>query len=381
MKSRILIVDDSPTDLKVLGNVLHEEYAVSMAVNGQQAMDLVVRECPDLVLLDIIMPGMDGFAVIEALRAEPATRGIPVIFLTVVDALEEKVRGFGCGAVDYILKPFEPLEVRARVKTHVALSRARKQLAEQNERLQQAARLREEVEALYRHDLKNPLGSILGGCDLLLLGGELSKQQRETLAIVQKAGLTMLDIINRYFDLFRIEQGFYALRPVAIDIIQILRRVVKDMSGRTRGRDLTVLLEYQGEICPPESELQLMVRGEEMLCYSMFANLFKNALEASTAGNVVTLSVSDDDCCQVAITNQGEVPEKIRQTFFEKYVSAEKEHGTGLGTYSARKIAELLSGSIRLDTSIAGKTVVLVRLPLWRDGGEIPCLERKKLSE
>jgi formate hydrogenlyase transcriptional activator len=140
--SRILVVDDTPNDVTLLEDMLTARgYQVATATNGAEALARLANEAPDLILLDVIMPGLDGFEVSERLRADGATRDIPVIFLTALEGTLDKVRAFSAGAVDYITKPFRSEELLARVRTHLALREAHRSLEEQN------ARLREEIEA------------------------------------------------------------------------------------------------------------------------------------------------------------------------------------------------------------------------------------------
>ena len=140
--SRILVVDDTPNNVTLLEDMLTARgYQVATATNGAEALARLAEEAPDLILLDVIMPGLDGFEVSERLRADGATRDIPVIFLTALEGTLDKVRAFSAGAVDYITKPFRSEELLARVRTHLALREARRSLEEQN------ARLREEIEA------------------------------------------------------------------------------------------------------------------------------------------------------------------------------------------------------------------------------------------
>jgi DNA-binding NtrC family response regulator len=139
---RILVVDDAPANLRLLADLLTVHgHEVSTAASGAEALERIAKIEPDLILLDVMMPALDGFAVCDRLKAEPATHDIPVIFITALNETDDKVRAFSTGGVDYVTKPFEPRELLARVGTHLALRAARRELAEQN------ARLREEIEA------------------------------------------------------------------------------------------------------------------------------------------------------------------------------------------------------------------------------------------
>ncbi len=140
-KKIVLVVDDAPANIRVVNEILHDTYAVRVATNGAKALELAAgKPGPDLILLDVVMPGMDGYEVCTRLKADPATRDIPVIFLTGQTEITDETRGFEVGAVDYIHKPFSPAVVAARVQTHLALRETREQLA------RQLAEIREELE-------------------------------------------------------------------------------------------------------------------------------------------------------------------------------------------------------------------------------------------
>ena len=144
-KPKVLIVDDTPENIQILMGTLKDQYAIVAAINGEKALKMAVAEPrPDLILLDIMMPGMDGFEVCSRLKSDPETRDIPVIFLSALDDTANKVKGFATGAVDYISKPFQPEEVHVRVNTHLTMSLLKQNLAEKNNELRIYAELLEE---------------------------------------------------------------------------------------------------------------------------------------------------------------------------------------------------------------------------------------------
>lgn len=138
----VLIVDDTETNIDILLETLGEDYEVAVAMDGPSALEFATAQQPDLILLDIIMPDMDGYEVCRRLKADPDTVDIPVIFLTAMTDVADKARGFAVGAVDYVTKPFEPLEIEARVRTHLSLRLARQALARQNEILERKVKER-----------------------------------------------------------------------------------------------------------------------------------------------------------------------------------------------------------------------------------------------
>lgn len=131
-QSRILIVDDEKTNIDILVHLLYEHYEIIVATDGVEALDLVWEKSPDLILLDIMMPFMDGYEVLKNLKENPKTEAIPVILLSALREVENKAKGFKLGAVDYVTKPFNEEEVRVRVNTHISLAKSKKALSLQN---------------------------------------------------------------------------------------------------------------------------------------------------------------------------------------------------------------------------------------------------------
>jgi signal transduction histidine kinase len=318
---------------------------------------------PDLILLDIVMPDMDGYEVCRRLKANEKSRDIPVIFITAKGEVEDEAHGFEVGAVDYITKPVSPPIVTARVRTHLELKRARENLKKQNQELIEAARLREDVERITRHDLKNPLSLIIGFPQVLIETAEnLSEKQVKYLKRIEEAGYRMLNMINLSLNLFKMERGIYELQPNPVNLVQVIRKITVELHALAQTRDLSLDVLLYGN--PAGDEDTFFVQGEELLCYSMLANLIKNALEAAPKGECVTVAFDNEEMAVIRIHNNGTVPEEIRDKFFEKYVtSGKKMKGTGLGTYSARLIAETQQGSVSMTTSEENGTTITVRLP------------------
>ncbi|MEW6266119.1 MAG: hybrid sensor histidine kinase/response regulator [Thermodesulfobacteriota bacterium] len=231
-------------------------------------------------------------------------------------------------------------------------------MKKQNAILKENLRLREEVERITRHDLKTPLNAVLSVPKLLIEEGGLSENQVEMLQMVEESGYRMLEIINNSLDLYKMETGAYKYNPVPVDLLGLVRQIHGETRGIMQGKGLKLALWLNSKKADEDSKF--LVAGEEMLCYSMLANLIKNAVEASPANEVITIRLDDTKVPMVAIHNQGVVPEEIRNRFFEKYVTSGKKDGTGLGTYSAALIAKTLGGNIAFVTAEeAGTTIFL----------------------
>ena len=224
-----------------------------------------------------------------------------------------------------------------------------------------AERLREDVERMTRHDLKSPLTAVLTLPQLLRRDGNLTERQADMLSLMQHAGYRMLNMINQSLDLYRMERGVYELSPDKVDMLSIVDNIAGELHGMLEASRLSLSVLVRGAPRAPGDAF--VVRGEEMLLYTMLSNLVKNALEASPEGARVTVDMREGATLDVAIANEGAVPVRIRDCFFEKYATAGKKDGTGLGTYGARLIAETHGAKIAMTTSEQAGTTVTVSFP------------------
>lgn len=220
--------------------------------------------------------------------------------------------------------------------------------------------LREDVDQIVRHDLKSPLSAVIHVPQLLLDDGNLTDDQRALLRELERSGHRMLEMINRSLDLYKMERNTYHLEPHDVNLIEVTLRVLRELNSQILSKSLMVEVLINGKATGTD---EFMVSGEELLCHSMLANLLKNAVEASPEGGRITISMVDNGTRTIAIHNAGAVPEAIRETFFEKFATADKSGGTGLGTYSAKLIAEAQGGTIAMHTAEAAGTSVTVTLP------------------
>lgn len=369
-QASILVVDDITDNIDVLVGLLQDEYKVRAAKSGEAALKLLVGNAalPDLILLDVMMPEMDGFEVCRRLKAYPKTAGIPVIFLTAVDDATDVVRGFELGAVDYVTKPANPTVLKVRVRNHLTRSKAFSELQKQNEVMAENLHLREEVDRITAHDLKNPIGGIINFTDMLLHDDDMSKDQKELLQAVDDSAHTLLNMVTLSLDLFKIEQGTYEMEPSRIDLIQIARKILTEKGPEITAKNLTVTNTLRGLVKKEDGEEPAFhVQGDGLLCYSMFGNLIKNAIEASPNEGKLAIEyiLNNDGLGIMSITNSGAVPENVRESFFAKYVTAGKKGGTGLGTYSAKLLAEVQHGTIDMHADDdKNETTLTVTLPL-----------------
>ena len=223
-EARILIIDDIIENVEVLGEVLASSYEVQFATSGVEGLALVRHQRPDLILLDVMMPGMDGYAVCATLKADPDTRGIPVIFVTAKSDAESESRALAEGAVDFIHKPINQAVVLARVRLHLALKTREDQLSQLNDDLEQkvdqrtlalrdalaqaegATRMKSDFLANMSHEIRTPMNAIIGMTHLIQ-GTELTPRQRNYLGKIETSSHHLLGIINDILDLSKIQAG------------------------------------------------------------------------------------------------------------------------------------------------------------------------------
>jgi CheY-like chemotaxis protein len=361
-KYSILIVDDEEINIDILVEALGNNYDLSVTMDGETALQAIADHPPDLILLDIMMPGMDGYEVCRKIKADENTRDIPVIFVTVMTEEAGEIKGFDSGAVDYITKPLSPPRVQARVRTHLALHAAQKKLKHQNQALREAARLREEIESIMRHDIKTPLSAIIGVPQLLLMDTGRDPGEVQQLRMIEQSGYRLLQMINLSLDLMKMERGVYTLEPAPVDLLDLIGKIARELEPILTAKGISLILNVDGR--PPVIEAAFPVYGEELLCYCMLSNLLKNPFEASPQDAAVSIDFITGATAEIHIRNAGTVPADIRDRVFDKYVTANKDSGIGLGTYSAKLTAETQGGTVALDSSQDRHTTVTVQMPV-----------------
>lgn len=223
--------------------------------------------------------------------------------------------------------------------------------------MKRAEALRDDMERMARHDLKTPLGAVIGLPDEIIRMGNLDDRQTQMLGVIRKAGESMLQLINRSLDLYKMETGTYRIEPVQIDLLYLLDQISAEVRPLLRAKSISF------GVNAPDGAQTFPFMGEETLMLSMLSNMIKNAIEASPEGGSVQVELFRNHAVTISVHNQGAVPQELHDTFFDKYAKGSGSKGSGLGTYSIRLIARTHGGDARLDTSLPGETVVTVTLP------------------
>jgi signal transduction histidine kinase len=358
-RGRILIVDDAPENLRVLHDLLKAaDYTVLTAMRGEVALSAATApQPPDMVLLDVRMPGMDGFEICRRLKADAATRDIPVMFLSAGGDMADKVEGFRAGGVDYVTKPFQVEEVLARVATHLALSRQRREIAA-------LSALKDQLIRTISHDLKNPLTIVLGNAEYLLSSEAPmdDAERRSMIADVHRCGQEMLKLVTDLLDLSRIEEGM-PLQRVPVDLGGLAERQVKDALGPATAAGLTLRFEGAPEPVTADVEPERMAQ--------VLANLIGNAIKYSRPGGSVVVRVATEmgrAALVVRDTGLGIPADALPRLFEPFYRVPQAEHrkaeGTGLGLSIVKALVEQHGGSVHVESEPGRGSTFSVRLPL-----------------
>jgi signal transduction histidine kinase len=228
-------------------------------------------------------------------------------------------------------------------------------------------RLKADVDRIMRHDLKTPLNAVINYPVLMLDEPNLTPLQVNYLTMIRDEGMRMLHMVNLSLNLFKIEQGTYNCNPTRINVLVPLSTAMNSLEMLLANYANEFVFRLNGQVIPISEAPPVYVLGEQMLANSMFNNLLKNAIEASPqAGRIEIDVVTGTENVTLAIANEGAVPESIRKGFFDKYTTARKSGGTGLGTYSARRMAEVQNWRIDVEFSDTS-TRLIIDMPIWRD--------------
>jgi len=365
VRQTVLVVDDTPDNLLLLSQLFKDEYSVRIAHSGEKALEICQsNDPPDLVLLDIMMPGMDGFEVARRMREHPMSETIPVIFVTAMTGDDARLKGLELGAVDFVTKPIDPDVLKPRVRNFMRYVGLHKQLQANYDDMLELAHLRENVEHITRHDMKGPLAGVIGLVQALANDDSMNSKQVKQLHVVEDTALRVLDMINLSSELFKIETGRFELDAKPVKIDDILNRIIE--ISRTTFAEKHIIIVNDTEI--PVGKKGPEALGDAMLCYSIFQNLIKNACEAAPNKSRVTINIIDEAPLRIIIQNTGAVPDEIRERFFDKFVTHGKQGGTGLGTYSAKMLAEAQNGTISLEVAVEeNQTTITVTLPRYSE--------------
>lgn len=362
---RILVVDDSPDNCFLIQSLLQEEgYLIDLAENGAEALAQIESDPPDLVLLDAMMPVMDGYEVTRRVRQNTSLPFIPILLITAYDQLSV-ARGLDIGADDFIRKPVEFDELLARVRSLLRLKRS---VDERDE----IARQREDFVSRLTHDLRTPLVAADRMMGLMLQGamGEMSEDFKEALDIMVRSNQNLLYLVNTLLEVYRYEAGRKTLNFSPVNLQDLAQDVTDELSPLARDKGLPLKLH-----CEMAVDASPVVQGDRLELRRVLTNLVGNAIKFTDSG-IVELHLSiglsplgqkriPSPAVRLAVQDTGPgIPLEEHSTLFESFIQGKhKRSGSGLGLHLSRRIVEAHEGSISVLSRVGEGSTFTVTLP------------------
>jgi signal transduction histidine kinase len=359
----ILVIDDEPENLNVLDALLSQAgYRVALFPRGELALAAAQEDPPDLVLLDIRMPGLDGYELCRRFKADERLRLIPILFISALTAADDIAAGFACGGVDYLTKPFREPELLARVRTHLALQRAYAKLAEKHARLQLLEHHRDLLTHMLVHDMRSPLQVIQGHLEMIEDGGAatLPADDRDSLRAAIHGTRLLSGMVSTVIDLSRLESDAIPLHHVAVSVDEIFRAARTQALNPASPRPIT---EHLADPCP------LLLCDAEVSA-RIVANLLANALKYSPHGREIAFGADPDPGgVRIWVRDRGPgIPAHYHRHIFEKFGVIDQPPGkrppsTGLGLAFCKLAVEAQGGTIGVESEPGQGSIFWFTLP------------------
>jgi two-component system sensor histidine kinase/response regulator len=364
----LLVVDDDASNREVLSRRLKRQgHRVHTASNGRDALQRMNEVPFDLVLLDIMMPDMDGYEVLRQIKSDAALQHIPVIMISAVNEVESVVRCIEAGAEDYLAKPFNPTLLRARIGVCLEKKRGRdretalfEQLQQNYKRLQEVETLRDDMRNMIVHDLRTPLTAVIAGVQMLEKHGALTATQREMITIAAGGGKTLLGLINDLLDVEKMEAGSTILQYDSLSADALVRTAIEQLVTIADMERTTLAMDVASDL-PRFS-------GDESKLGRTLVNLIANAIKFTGAGTVtISAAPSDANTIRFAVRDTGPgIPSEALERIFEKFgqLDSHTRVGTGLGLTFCKLAVEAHGGHIDVESTVGEGSTFSFTIPM-----------------
>lgn len=365
-KIEILIVDDIAENLQLLGNLLLEnDYEVSFATNGLQAIESVEYSAPDLILLDVNMPEMDGYEVCTKLKSNEKFKNIPIIFITAKNNTEDIVKGFEVGGVDYITKPFNSKELLSRVSSHSNLKHSKELLLKANERLNNINNFNDLLLSVISHDLRNYFVNINGYVQLLEsdINSFSETEILESLNVIRSNAKNAHTLLDNILQWAKAQFGGLKINYEEINLKYLIDEVVTLISNYSKPKMIKIANNINENI---------IIKADKNMLKTVFRNLAHNAVKFSNINSEIFISNLErvNGHIKINVTDFGTgMTEEYKNKIFNSEVKTStpgtnNEKGNGIGLIICKDFIEMHNGSIYCDSSIGKGTTFTISLPI-----------------
>lgn len=364
-KYKVLVVDDVGKNLQLVGNLLKsEDVQTYFALNGANALVTAERNKPDLILLDISMPDMDGYEVAEKLKAKESTRDIPIIFLTARTQSDEILKGFDLGAVDYITKPFNSAELLKRVRIHLELKKSKDIIEEQNSELLKVNDMKDKMFSIIAHDLRGPVGNFKTLVELLASNDPSYNEthKNQILALLKQNAAQTFNLLENLLNWSRTQRGVIKTTPELFDMNSLIGQIIDLLSTIANAKDIKISNLTMEDI---------PVYADKNMVSTILRNLISNAIKFTKAkGRVNIAAYVHEEYAYVKIEDTGI---GIRKSVLDKLFDNEtlystrgtdNEKGSGIGLSLCKEFTERSSGKIWVESEVDKGTIFTFTLPI-----------------
>jgi len=374
---RVLIVDDNKENIDLIAYFLKpQNYELITAMDGVEALEKVESEKPDIILLDIMLPKMDGFQVCERLKKNKETRFIPIIMITALKELKDKIRSLEVGADDFISKPFENVELLTRVKSllrikayHDELEQKNQELHEKNQALLRVDQFKEELSHLIVHDMKNPLFVIQGNLQMMEMGmGEsMPPVVKKYLGRIDRSTQNLLRMVLNLIDVFKIEDGTMELKKELASLNEVIEKSYMKIWDYPENENKKVITHFAQDLPLTQVDTSVMERVFDNLIGFGLANVDKE-------GRLEVETHHDDETIYFSIHDFGNhIPTKYSESVFDKFSQVEIKNegyrlGRGLALTFCKLAVEAHNGQLAVDTENSVGNRFILSLPVRKRG-------------
>ncbi|MCK5103201.1 MAG: hybrid sensor histidine kinase/response regulator [Cyclobacteriaceae bacterium] len=359
-RQKVLIVDDVTKNIQLVANFLKQAgYEINYAISGKTAIRHIKKEKFDLILLDIMMPEMDGFEVCHKLKSDDETKDIPVIFLTAKADIDSITKAFKVGGIDYITKPFNKAELLARVKTHLELQQQKRNLKELNA-------TKDKFFSIIAHDLKNPFSSLLGISKMLTqdLRNMTMKELQESSDVMYSSAQNLYKLLENLLDWSRLQSGLFEIKPQSFNVRELVTHGIVLFSTSAEQKRISIKNNI--------NKLHEVYADPEMID-TVIRNLISNSIKFTKPGGLITIaSAKKNGSIEIIVKDNGVgISTNIKKNLFKidskvSMPGTENEPGSGLGLMLCKDLVKINKGKISVKSKHGKGSEFIITLPKFK---------------